>query len=113
MSDNIKKKSNRGGARKGAGRPKKSVQERTISKLSKHSDLAHQCIIDGMRDGEQWAVKMWFDHVVGKPVERQITVTEDVTNKKIVGAWTWVENGEVKYIDGSKAMDIPHIEEEE
>jgi hypothetical protein len=59
--------SSHGGARKGAGRKPKNDEQALIEALSPYSDVAHEKLKDAVENGEQWAVKMYFEYFYGKP----------------------------------------------
>lgn len=59
--------SKHGGKRQGAGRPSKAEEQALIEKLSPLEDEAHQKLKEAVEAGEQWAVKMFFEYMYGKP----------------------------------------------
>lgn len=56
-----------GGARPGAGRPSKAEEQALIEKLSPLEDKAHAKLKEAIESGEQWAIKMYFEYMYGKP----------------------------------------------
>lgn len=58
-----------GGARKGAGRPPKPERQKMIESLGKYSEKAHQQLEKAVEKGEIWAIKLYFEYLVGKPTE--------------------------------------------
>ena len=63
-----------GGKRQGAGRKPKAEEQQLIEKLSPLEKDAYNALHNALKDGDPWAVKLWFEYVYGKP--RQST---DVT----------------------------------
>lgn len=80
----------RGGARPGAGRKPKADEARLIEKLSPLENKAHEVLKAAIKDGEQWAIKMYFEYMYGKP--RQQTDIDLTTNGESVNVkpkeWT-------------------------
>ena len=66
----MKKPSNRGGKRPGSGRKSKSEEQRLIEKLTPLAPEAHKQLTKAVRGGQQWAIKMFFEYMYGKPVAR-------------------------------------------
>ncbi len=56
-----------GGARKGAGRKPKADEKQLIEKLSPLEKDAYKALSNAIKDGKDWAVKMWFEYNYGKP----------------------------------------------
>ena len=65
-----------GGKRQRSGRKSKAEEQQLVERLSPLEDIAHQKLKAAINDGEQWAIKMYFEYMYGKP--RQ---TMDVTTK--------------------------------
>lgn len=57
----------RGGKREGAGRKPKSEEQKLIEKLSPHEDLAHSKLAEAIKNGKEWAVKLYFEYMYGRP----------------------------------------------
>lgn len=70
-------RSNRGGARPNSGRKSKSEEQKLIEKLSPMEDIAHAKLKEALSDGEQWAVKLYFEYMYGKP-KQQISHSGDL-----------------------------------
>jgi len=66
----VKKKDNRGGARKGAGRKRKDVEQKLVETLTAYDEVAMEALIDAVKDGESWAIKLFMEYRYGKPVAR-------------------------------------------
>jgi len=66
----VKKKDNRGGARKGAGRKRKDVEQKLVETLTAYDEVAMESLIDAVKDGESWAIKLFMEYRYGKPVAR-------------------------------------------
>jgi hypothetical protein len=62
------RKNNGGHSTKGkAGRPPKADEQALIERLPPVDDTAHQKLREAVEDGEQWAIKMFFEYRYGKP----------------------------------------------
>ena len=59
-----------GGAREGAGRKSKAEEQNLIEKLSPLEDLAFTALTSALKDGKDWAVKMYFEYMYGKPKQQ-------------------------------------------
>jgi len=57
----------RGGARQGAGRKSKDEEQRLIEKLSPLEQTAHNKLKEAINAGKDWAIKMYFEYMYGKP----------------------------------------------
>ena len=66
----------KGGARKGAGRKRKSEEQDLIEKLTPYEPLALAALEEALKKGSSWAVKLFMEYKYGKPKE---TVTSKVT----------------------------------
>lgn len=56
-----------GGKRENAGRKSKADEARLIEKLSPLEDLAHTKLQEAIESGKDWAIKMYFEYMYGKP----------------------------------------------
>lgn len=56
-----------GGAREGAGRKSKAEEQKLIEKLSPLEDTAHAKLKENISLGKEWAIKLFFDYMYGKP----------------------------------------------
>ncbi|MCP4102200.1 MAG: hypothetical protein GY750_12325 [Lentisphaerae bacterium] len=69
---------NNGGVRDGAGRPSKADEQKLIEKLTPLAQKAYRALEGGLDDGQNWAVKLWFEYMYGKPKEKvEITQIEE------------------------------------
>jgi|TARA_R110001592_G_scaffold61365_1_gene187034 hypothetical protein len=68
----MEEKKQNGGKRKGAGRKSKSEEQNLIEKLSPLEGQALKVFKDALNDDKQWAVKMYFEYMYGKPIETKI-----------------------------------------
>jgi len=64
----MEKKQN-GGRREGAGRKSKAEEQNLIEKLSPMESKALEVFKKALNEEKQWAVKMYFEYMYGKPVE--------------------------------------------
>jgi len=62
------------GGHKNAGRKPKVEEQQLIEKLSPLEPLAFKALSNALSDEQNWAVKLWFEYMYGKPKE-----TKDVT----------------------------------
>ena len=68
-----------GGVREGAGRPRKSDEQKIIEMLSPYETKALKALENGLDKNEAWAVKLWMEYTHGKPKEQKtIEVKEKV-----------------------------------
>lgn len=75
-----KKKNSWGGARKGAGRPRKAEAQKMVESLGKYNETAHAILREKVEAGERWAIELYFSYLVGKPTEsRDITLEQTTT----------------------------------
>lgn len=63
------KRKNNGGSRKGAGRKPKSDELQLIEKLTPLEEKAFKALENGLKDGQNWAVKLYFEYKYGKAKE--------------------------------------------
>ena len=83
------KRANNGGARKGAGRKSKAVEQKLIENLTPMNEKALKSLENGIDKKEQWAVKLFFEYFYGKPQQRvDVTTNDDSINMPLI---TFVE----------------------
>lgn len=63
-------RSNNGGSRKNAGRKPKAEEQQLIEKLSPLQDKAFKALENAIKDEHNWAVRLWFEYMYGKPKEK-------------------------------------------
>lgn len=61
------KNENKGGAREGSGRKSKVEEQKLIEKLSPMEATAHAKLSEAIELGKDWAIKMFFEYMYGKP----------------------------------------------
>lgn len=66
----------RGGKRPNAGRKSKAEEQSLIEKLSPMEGLAHAKLLEAIEEGKDWAVKMYFEYMYGKPTQKVDQKTE-------------------------------------
>ena len=71
------KRKNNGGHSNG-GRKPKAEEQKLIEKLTPLEETAHKKLSEAVNAGEQWAVKMFFEYMYGKPRQQ----TDITTNGK-------------------------------
>lgn len=69
---------NNGGRREGAGRPPKADEQKLIEELTPMKATAQKVLFEAIKQGEQWAVKLFFEYYYGKPKQRVEVSTPDV-----------------------------------
>jgi len=57
----------RGGARDGAGRKSKAEEQSLIEKLTPLEPMAFEALTNALKDGKDWAVKLFFQYNFGMP----------------------------------------------
>lgn len=57
------------GNKLGKGRPSKSDEQNLVEKLSPFEPLAFSALESGLKEKQNWAVKLYFEYVYGKPRE--------------------------------------------
>ena len=79
------KRTNNGGARKGAGRKGKAEEQKLIENLTPMNSMALESLQKGLEKKEQWAVKLFFEYFYGKPQQRvDVTSNEETLNMPII-----------------------------
>ena len=74
-----------GGKRDGAGRKAKKDEQKLIERLSPLEDLAHEKLKEAVTEGEQWAIKLYFEYMYGRP-KQTMDITSDgdkITNVQV------------------------------
>ena len=62
------------GNKLGKGRPPKAEEQKLIEKLTPLEASAFKALQKGLDKNQNWAVKLWFEYMYGKPKE-----TKDIT----------------------------------
>ena len=79
------KRTNNGGARKGAGRKSKAEEQKLIENLTPMNSMALESLKKGLEKKEQWAVKLFFEYFYGKPQQRvDVTSIEESLNMPLI-----------------------------
>lgn len=65
----------RGGRRPGSGRKPKAKEEGLINKLKPYEADAHKQLIVSIKRGDAWALKLYFEYMYGKPIQRTDVTT--------------------------------------
>lgn len=58
------------GGHKTAGRKSKAEEQKLIEELTPMKADAQRILFQAIKEGEQWAVKLWFEYYYGKPKQR-------------------------------------------
>lgn len=73
-----KRKLNKGTVGNNGGRKPKAEEQRLIEKLSPLEPLAFAKLEEAMNDGKDWAIKMFFEYMFGKPKQQNdINITSE------------------------------------
>lgn len=72
------RKNNRGTKGNKGGRPSKAEEQKLIESLTPMKQEAHAVLHRAIKEGEQWAVKLWFEYFYGKPKQR-VEMTANVS----------------------------------
>jgi len=59
-----------GGKRENAGRKSKSEEQELIEKLTPMQDDAFKALQEAVKKKQNWAVKLFFEYMYGKPKQR-------------------------------------------
>jgi len=59
-----------GGKRENAGRKPKAEEQALIEKLTPLSTKAFKALENAITDEQNWAVRLWFEYMYGKPKEK-------------------------------------------
>lgn len=87
-----KRKLNKGTKGNNGGRKSKAEEQQLIEKLSPLEDLAHSKLSEAIEQGKDWAIKMYFEYMYGKPKQQ----TDITTNGKEINSITSIELREIK-----------------
>ena len=63
-------KKKRGGARPGAGRPKRMDEQAIIEKLTPMSEIAFKVLEQKIREGDMIAIKLYMSYFIGLPTQK-------------------------------------------
>ena len=79
------KRKDNGGARGGAGRKPKATEQELIEKLTPLEESAFKALQAGLKDGQNWAVKLFFEYKFGKAKEyKEIDIVDNNITVSIV-----------------------------
>ena len=67
-----KRKNNGGTKGNKGGRPSKSEEQNLVQKLTPMEGKALEVFKKALNEEKQWAVKMYFEYMYGKPIETKI-----------------------------------------
>jgi len=65
-----RRKNNKGTKGNNGGRPSKAEEQKLIEKLSPLEATAHKKLKEAIEDGKDWAIKMYFEYMYGKPKQQ-------------------------------------------
>ena len=65
------------GGHRTAGRKSKSEEQKLVEKLGPMDPLAMQALWNALEAEKQWAVRLYFNYMYGKPVETQRVFTQE------------------------------------
>jgi hypothetical protein len=73
-----KRKNNGGTKGNKGGRPSKADEQNLVEKLSPLEKKALEVFKKAIEEEKQWAVKMYFEYMYGKPIEtKEVSVTNE------------------------------------
>lgn len=81
-----RRKYNRGHVGK-AGRKPKCDEQKLIELLTPLSSDAYKALENAIKEGESWAVKLWFEYMYGKPKQMVDLTTNDEPFEMPVIKW--------------------------
>ena len=61
------RRNNKGTKGNKGGRPSKAEEMKLIKRLSPHEDLAHRKLEEAIELGKDWAIRLFFEYMYGKP----------------------------------------------
>jgi len=65
------------GGHKNAGRKSKAEEQKLIERLSPLDDIAFEALEKGLKQNQNWAVKLYFEYKFGKAKEfKEVEVTK-------------------------------------
>lgn len=74
------------GGNKNAGRKSKAEEQKLIEKLSPLENTAHKKLKEAIDEGKEWAVKMFFEYMYGKPKQgTDVTTNGESINQIYLG----------------------------
>lgn len=95
-----KPKSNRGGARKGAGRPKKSDEQALIAKIKPFEKEAWKLLYEGARNGNFKCIQLYLHYLHGRPTNNvDMTTGGEKFHTPIISFFETVNDEEDEIID--------------
>lgn len=72
------RKNNKGVKGNNGGRPPKAEEQKLIEKLTPLESKAFKALESAIDDNQNWAVKLWFEYMYGKPKEKiEVTKIEE------------------------------------
>lgn len=74
------KRKNNGGHSTNGGRKSKAEEQQLIEKLTPLEPLAFKALTDAIKDGKDWAVKLFFHYQFGMP--KQMVVNQNINYKE-------------------------------
>ena len=72
-----KRANNKGTIGNKGGRKPKAEEQKLIEHLTPMSSIALEALQEGIKQKQQWAVKLYFEYVYGKPQQRVDVTTND------------------------------------
>lgn len=78
MADGRRNNGAKKGVKQGQGRKSKAEEQQLVEKLSPLEPLAFKALNEALSEGSNWAVKLYFEYMYGKPKEKkEITLLEE------------------------------------
>ena len=72
-----KRANNKGTVGNKGGRKGKAEEQKLIEHLTPMSSIALEALQEGIKQKQQWAVKLYFEYFYGKPQQRVDVTTND------------------------------------
>jgi hypothetical protein len=72
-----KRANNKGTVGNKGGRKPKAEEQKLIEHLTPMSSIALEALQEGIKQKQQWAVKLYFEYFYGKPQQRVDVTTND------------------------------------
>ena len=72
-----KRANNKGTIGNKGGRKPKAEEQKLIEHLTPMSSIALEALQEGIKQKQQWAVKLYFEYFYGKPQQRVDVTTND------------------------------------
>lgn len=86
---------NKGTKGNNGGRPSKAEEQNLIQKLSPLEPMAFDALIDALENKKDWAVKMFFEYMYGKPKQQTDITSMGEKIQNVINLGTGINPNEV------------------